>query len=52
MRFDVSTFDPAYPSPGITQWELDQILERIASKTTFWRGTVEQVWDGSKFVDK
>jgi hypothetical protein len=37
IRFDVSSFNPAYARPGMTSWELNQVVNNpgLLGKTTF-----------------
>jgi hypothetical protein len=52
IRFDVSSFDVAYPRPGITSWELNQIVNNpsLLGKTTFIQNGDEVIWNGARFV--
>ncbi len=52
IRFDVSSFDLAYPKPGMTSWELNQVVNdpSLLGKTTFIKNGEQVLWDGSGFL--
>ena len=52
IRFDVSSFDAAYPKPGMTSWELNQIVNNpgLLGKTTFIQNGGKVIWNGTGFV--
>jgi RHS repeat-associated protein len=52
IRFDVSSFNLAYPKPGMTSWELNQVVNNPAllGKTTFMQNGGQVLWNGTGFV--
>jgi RHS repeat-associated protein len=52
IRFDVSSFDVAYPKPGMTSWELNQVVNNpsLLGKTTFIQNGQNVIWNGTGFV--
>jgi hypothetical protein len=52
IRFDVSSFDVAYPYPGLTSWELNQVVNSPSwlGKTTFIQNGQQVIWNGTGFV--
>ena len=52
IRFDVSNFDLAYLKPGMTSWELNQVVNNpsLLGKTTFIQNGGKVLWNGTGFV--
>ena len=52
IKFDVSSYDVDFPKPGVTAYELNQILgnSSLLDKTTFIRAGQKVIWSGSGFV--
>jgi RHS repeat-associated protein len=52
ISFDVSSFNPAYPKPGLTQSELTYILNNpsVLAKTIFTQNGSQVIWNGKGFV--
>jgi hypothetical protein len=52
IRFDVSSWKPNYPKPGLTQMELNHILATpsLLNKTTFIQNGGKVNWNGTGFV--
>ena len=52
VRFDVSNFSLNYSKPGMTNFELNHLLNNpsLLEKTTFFQNGKPVIWNGSKFV--
>jgi hypothetical protein len=52
IRFDVSSFDLAYPKPGITNFEFNHIISNssLLQKTTFIQNGNQVFWNGTGFI--
>lgn len=52
IKFDVTNFDPAYPTPKITNFEFDFIRTNPAllQKTIFMQNGIQVSWNGTNFI--
>ena len=53
VRFDVTSFDPKHPKPGMTSWEFAEIVNdpKLLAKTEFIKNGGLVKWDGKGFVE-
>ncbi|MCC3214924.1 hypothetical protein LIV57_06540 [Chryseobacterium sp. X308] len=54
IRFEVTSFNPFYPKPKMTNFEFDHILSNpgLLQKTTFIKNGNQVIWDGTQFISK
>jgi RHS repeat-associated protein len=52
IKFNVSSFNPYHPKPGLTNFEFDHIIGNpsLLQKTTFVKDGTQVFWNGTSFI--